>query len=130
MKMSVTFPGGAAAVDARFKGHVHRTDQPEKAGGEDSAPAPFDVFLASIATCSGYYALRFCQQREIPIDGLELALEPVRDPEKGRLAKIRLELKLPAEFPEKYRRAIVRSIDQCAVKRHIMEPPEFETEIV
>jgi ribosomal protein S12 methylthiotransferase accessory factor len=29
-------------------------------------------------------------------------------------------------FPEKYRDAIVRAADQCAVKRHILEPPRFE----
>lgn len=125
MIMNVTFPGGVA-VDSHFKGHTLHTDQPEKAGGQDSGPAPFDLFLASIATCSGYYALRFCQEREITTDGLGLTLEPIRDAERGRVATIRMELTLPPGFPEKYRTAILRAIDQCAVKRHMIEPPAFE----
>ncbi|HEX9734784.1 MAG TPA: OsmC family protein [Thermoanaerobaculia bacterium] len=125
MKMELSFPGNAR-VHAHFKGHTLATDQPEKAGGEDSAPAPFDVFLASIATCTGYYALHFCEQREIATEGLGVSLEVFRDEERKRVGKIRMEIRLPQGFPEKYRQAIVRAADQCAVKRHVMEPPEFE----
>jgi ribosomal protein S12 methylthiotransferase accessory factor len=125
MLMEIDFPGGAA-VEARFKGHTVRTDQPTHAGGDDSGPAPFDLFLASIATCTGYYVSQFCQQREIATDGLRVTLEPVRDPERRRVAKMLIEIHLPTGFPDKYRKAVLRSADQCAVKRHIVEPPEFE----
>ncbi len=125
MRMEISFPGGAA-VDARFKGHTVRTDQPVKAGGGDTGPAPFDLFLASIGTCTGYYAARFCELKGIDPSQLSLSLETTRDPERKRLGKIRVELRLPPSFPDKYRKAIVRAADQCAVKRHIMEPPEIE----
>ena len=124
MNIAVSFPGGVA-VDARLGGHVVRTDQPLPVGA-DEAPAPFDLFLASIATCMGFYALRFCQQRGIATDGLGLSLETVRDPEKKRLRAIRASLALPPGFPESHRPAILRAIDQCAVKKHVIEPPEFE----
>ena len=124
--MTVSFPGGVA-VDATFKGHTVRTDQPEKSGGGDSAMSPFDLFLASIATCMGFYALRFCQERELSTDGLRLTLEPERDEATKRAAAtIRIALELPGGFPEKYRDAIARAVDQCAVKRHILEAPRFE----
>lgn len=129
MLMEVTFPGGAA-VDAHYKGHTIRTDQPERAGGKNSAPAPFDLFLASIATCGGLYAALFCEERGIPLDGLSLSLEPVRDREAHRISSVRLRLRLPEGFPERYHKAIVRAIDQCAVKRHLVEPPDVVTEIV
>lgn len=129
MAVEIRFPGGVA-VDAVYRGHTIRTDQPERSGGEGSAPAPFDLFLASIATCAAYYALVFCRKRDLSTEGLGLTLDPVRDPEAGRIATLRITLELPEGFPEKYRRAIVRSMDQCAVKRHIVEPPEFEIEAV
>ena len=78
--MEVGFPGGLA-VSASFRGHEILTDQPEKAGGTDTGPPPFDLFLASIATCAGFYALRFCQSRDIATEGLTATLEPIRDPE-------------------------------------------------
>ena len=124
MNIAVSFPGGVA-VDAHVGGHVVRTDQPTPHGG-GTAAAPFDLFLASIATCMGFYALRFCQERGIATEGLGLSLETVRDVEKKRLATIKVALALPPGFPEKYHGAIVRAVDQCAVKKHMVEPPAFE----
>lgn len=126
--MKVTFPGGLA-VDAHCKGHLIHTDQPEKDGGDDTGPAPFDLFLASIATCAGFYALRFCEKRGFPAAELAVTLEPVRDPENKRVATIRIEVHLPQGFPDKYHSAVLRAIDQCAVKRHIVEPPDFDVQI-
>ncbi|HYQ83922.1 MAG TPA: OsmC family protein [Rubrobacter sp.] len=123
--MKITFPGGLG-VNAAFKGFTVMTDQAEEHGGGGAAPEPFDLFLASLGTCAGLYALRFCQQRGIETQGLGLTLVTEREPDGKRLALVRLEIELPAGFPEKYREAIVRSVDQCAVKRHIVDPPRFE----
>jgi ribosomal protein S12 methylthiotransferase accessory factor len=124
VNVAVSFPGGVA-VEADVKGHRVRTDQP-RPYGEDSAAAPFDLFIASIATCMGFYALRFCQERGIATEGLGLSVETVRDEVKKRLATIRVALTLPPGFPEKYKGAIGRAVDQCAVKKHMVEPPAFE----
>ena len=58
-------------------------------------------------------------------DSNSATLEPIQDAETHRVGLIRVELQLPPGFPTKYRRAILRAVDQCAVKRHILEPPEF-----
>ena len=129
MDIQITYPGGLA-VDAEFKGFTVKTDQAVEHGGGGTAPEPFDLFLASLGTCAGLYALRFCQQRGIGTEGLGLTLVTEKEPESKRLALVRLEIVLPAGFPEKYRDAMVRSVDQCAVKRHILEPPRFEVETV
>ncbi len=123
--MEIRFPGGLA-VEALHGGFVIRTDQPVAEGGGASAPSPFDLFLASLGTCAGYYALRFCQERGLPAEGLSVGLTTERDPARKRLSRIRIEIRLPEGFPEKYRPAILRAADQCAVKRHVVEAPEFE----
>lgn len=129
MNMKITFPGGLA-VNAAFKGFTVKTDQRAEHGGGGTAPEPFDLFLASLGTCAGLYALRFCEQRGIGTRGLGLTLTTEKDPEGKRLALVRLEIELPAGFPEKYSEAIIRSVDQCAVKRQILEPPRFEVATV
>lgn len=128
MSMEVRFPGGLK-VEAVYRDRVIPTDQPERAGGDGSAPTPFDLFLASIATCAGYYALTFCQQRDLSTEGLALTMDTVRDPELRRITRIDLRLRVPEGFPEKYHQAIMRAMDQCAVKRHILEAPEFTVEV-
>jgi len=124
MNMTIEFPGGVA-VEATYKGFSVRTDQPETSGGENSAPSPFDLFLASLGTCAGFFALRFCQQRDLPTAGLRLSLATERDPKAQRLAAVNIQIHLPDGFPEKYHSAIIRATDQCAVKRAIVDPPEF-----
>jgi len=125
--LEVTFPGGVS-VDAIVHGHRIRTDQPVAGGGAGAAPAPFDLFLASIATCGGFYALRFCQERKLSTEGLSLRLTPERDAER-RLTTIRLDVTLPAGFPDKYRDALMRAVDHCAVKRAMVDPPAFDLRV-
>lgn len=124
MHMTIDFPGGKR-VDADFQGHSIPTDQPEHGGGENSAPAPFDLFLASIGTCSGIYVLSFCQQRALPTDGINIVQHMSRNPETGMLDCIDLDIQLPEGFPDKYRRPLVRAAGQCAVKRHLESPPRL-----
>jgi ribosomal protein S12 methylthiotransferase accessory factor len=123
--IEVSFPGGKR-VDADMGGTIVRTDQPERSGGEGSAPEPFQLFLASIATCAGIYALGFCQARNIPTNEMKFTMTCDFDVNVNRYTKMNFNLKLPPEFPEKLIGAVKRSIDLCAVKRHMIEPPEFE----
>lgn len=127
--ITLSFPGGLA-VHAHLDGHVVATDQPERAGGGDSAPSPFDLFLASLATCAGYFALRFCRQRQIDTAGLEVRMTERRDEAAHRVAELAIEVRTPPGFPDKYRPALMRAIDQCSVKRHLLEPPEIRVELV
>lgn len=124
MSMQISFPGGVA-VNASFKGFEVKTDQPAANGGENSAPSPFDLFLVSLGTCAGFFALRFCQQRELPTDGMSLSLDTERNPDSKKLEKVAVQLNLPTGFPDKYKKAILRATDQCAVKQALIDPPEI-----
>jgi len=126
--VKVEFPGGKK-VNARVGDFLIQTDQSVKAGGEASAPEPFDHFLASIATCAGIYALGFCKSRDLPTDGLDLSMVCEGDAKKKMFTRMSLNLTLPRGFPEKYRAGIIRAMELCAVKRHITDAPEFSVEL-
>ena len=128
-EMTVTLPGGKR-VDTRIGNHVIRTDQPVAGGGEDSAPAPFDLFLASIGTCAGIYVAGFCQKRGLPTEGIRIAQRNEVDPETGALRRVELDVQVPAGFPEKYLDALVRVADQCKVKKTIEAQPVFAVKAV
>ena len=118
--------GEGMKVSAEYKGHVINTDQPLHQGGGDEFPAPFDLFLASIATCAGFYVLAFCRERKIPLDDIEVTMDIERGEVSKRIDKITITLGLPASFPEKYKFAVVKAVDHCTVKNHIVKAPEFE----
>ncbi|MEJ5305844.1 MAG: OsmC family protein [Ignavibacteria bacterium] len=122
--MEIVFSGNKK-VDAIFNGQVIRTDQPIQAGGDGTAPAPFDLFLASIGTCAGIYVLGFCQARGIPTDGIKLIQKMNYNFQKRLFDKIEVEIKLPPDFPEKYKAAVINAAENCAVKKHLLNPPEL-----
>ena len=128
-EINVTFPANLA-VEASVGDFTIRTDQPEKSGGDNSAPSPSALFITSVATCAGYFALKFCRARKIDITGMRLTMQYDWDKELKRYPKMSIQLELPDGFPEKYRGAIIKAMDQCAVKRSILQPPEFEMTLI
>jgi len=129
MEMMIDFPGGAR-VDAHFGPYTVSTDQPPQGGGEGSAPTPFATFLASLGTCAGIYVLGFCRQRGISPEGIHITQRMQTDPVTGMINKVLLEVHLPQGFPERYTEAVIRSAEQCAVKKHFEQPPVFEVTAV
>lgn len=132
MEMNITFPGGKK-VNAEFDGMVVKADQPVKYGGDGTAPTPYALFLASLGTCAGIYVLGFCRERNIPTEGINLTQRLEYRPTLtggAALAKIVIDINVPADFPEKYHNALVKVAEQCAVKRTIQNPPEFEIRTV
>jgi ribosomal protein S12 methylthiotransferase accessory factor len=123
--MEITFDGGKV-ITAHLNGHIIRTDQPLDNGGTNTAPAPFDLFLASIGTCAGIYVKSFCDRRGISSEGISIMQTLEFDAEKKVPSAIRLEIKLPASFPEKYKDAVINAADLCLVKKTIANQPEFE----
>jgi putative redox protein len=127
-EMTVSFPGGKK-VTAHFDGFEITTDQGVDSGGEGTAPEPYDYFLASIATCAGYYVFKFCESRSIPTDGISLRQSWERD-DKDKLVRIALRIEVSPDFPTKYHKALVRAANTCSVKKTLLDPPEITTETV
>jgi putative redox protein len=125
MEMTVDFPGGDR-VDAHFGPYTVMTDQSGPHGEPGSAPSPFSLFLASIATCAGIYVLGFCRQRNLPTDGLKITQVSDRNPLTGMIENVVIEIQTPPSFPEKYLPSLIRSAELCAVKKHIETPPAFK----
>ncbi|MEK7388331.1 MAG: OsmC family protein [Elusimicrobiota bacterium] len=125
MDMMIRFPGNKK-VAAEFEGFTVTTDQPVENGGDGSAPAPFDLFLASLGTCAGIFVLSFCRKRDLPTEGLSIRQTMAWDETKRLVTKVTLDISLPKGFPEKYRDSLIKTAELCTVKRHLHEPPSFE----
>jgi len=116
--MEIVFPG-ETRVDAWLDGVRIAT------GGEGE-PSPFDLFLAGIGTCSGIKVLRFCQERALSTEGLSIQQRMFANPDTHMIEKISMEIRLPANFPDKYKDAVIRAAESCGVKKHLINPPAFE----
>jgi len=122
MEIKVTFDGNKK-VNAHVGNHIVKTDQPAYGGGEDTAVSPYELFLASMATCAGIFVKGFCDNRGINTEGITLTQNHEFD-DKGFATKIGITINLPKDFPEKYIDSVVHVANLCKVKQQLSSPPE------
>jgi putative redox protein len=127
-RITISFPG-RKRVDATLGAFTVKTDQRPRAGGDGSAPQPFDLFFVSIATCAGISALDYVQEHGLPEDGLDVALVATRHPREPRYDRVRIEVTVPDGCPPEHVPKIVDEIESCSVKKHILQPPVFEVRV-
>lgn len=128
MQMEIQFPKDKQ-VNAVFNGFTVATDQSVKQGGTGSAPSPYEYFLSSLGTCAGIFVLSFCQKRKIPTEGLVMTLSFGYNQKEHIVNQVDIRIQTPPDFPEKYRPAIIRAVDQCAVKKSLSMPPQFSIDV-
>ncbi len=125
MEMTISFEE-KKKVNAVYNEMLIKTDQSVASGGEGTAPEPFTLFLASIGTCAGIYVKSFCDQRGISASGIKLTQSMKYDPARKLVERIIIDIKLPPDFPDKYKEAVIKAADVCTVKRHLADPPLIE----
>jgi len=76
---------GGDRLGISVRGHELLADQPVGDGGEDSAPTPTELFLASLAGCVAFYAERFLRRHGLSTEGLVVACDYAwaRDPARS-----------------------------------------------
>jgi ribosomal protein S12 methylthiotransferase accessory factor len=124
MQIDIGFPGGSK-VEAAWGDMQVMTDQPAASGGDNSAPSPFELFLASFGTCAGFYVLNYCRKHDLPSEGIHLIEQIHTDPQTGLADQLGIEIRVPASFPESHYAALIRSAELCKVKKNIEHPPVF-----
>ena len=124
MEMEIGFPGGQK-IETRLKGEtiVVGSDSENASGLE-----PLDLFFVSLGLCAAKYVMEFCRPRHIPHERARVLLRTEWSERTKMHTKVTIDITLPQEFPAKYRTAVMRSVDLCSVKKHIVEPPTFEVD--
>jgi putative redox protein len=126
MPVEIYFEGNKK-VNAVIDGFTVKTDQSVQSGGDNSAPTPFSMFLASLGTCAGIYVKGFCDQRGIETTDVRISMDSIYDPVQKMIVKFIMLIHVPVDFPEQYEAAVIKTASLCAVKRHLN--PSIENEI-
>jgi len=124
MEFEIYFEG-AKKINAKVGERIIETDQSVQSGGEGIAPEPFTLFLASIGTCAGIYVKSFCDQRGISSKGIKIIQSHNFNQSTRLIEKISLDIKLPNDFPDKYKNAVINAANLCTVKKHFYNPPQI-----
>lgn len=127
MEIQVELEGGKR-VSARVGNHRIVTDQPVKDGGQGAAPAPFDLFLGSLATCAGFFVQSYCQSKQIDTTGITVTLTTRREPGSKTLSAIVTTIGIPPHLPDHLAKTLCRVARQCSVAKTIEAGPELSVE--
>jgi putative redox protein len=121
--MDVRFVAGEA-YEVAVRGHRLVVDQPADAGGQDSAPTPTELFVASLATCVAFYAGRYLTRHGYGRDGLAVSAgyEMAGD-RPARVGGIRLIVRVPAGLPRERWAALRAVMSHCTVHNSLASPP-------
>jgi len=128
MKMEVDLQKGFL-FKAVCRGHEVVTDQQPKDGGTDQAMTPAELFIASLGTCIGVFAARFCQRHNLPTEGMKVLLDWTYAKDPPRIGSIRADLHYPHDIPEAEKKGLLRMAEACFVHETILHKPEIKVEL-
>jgi len=120
---------GADRFAIAIRDHVVHVDQPLPDGGDDTAPTPTELFVASLASCVAFYARRYLRRHGLPEDGLVVTLESEMGSRPARVATIRVTVTLPEGVPEEKRQALLAVASHCTVHNTLTQPPDVVVEL-
>ncbi|MFI7208799.1 OsmC family protein [Micromonospora aurantiaca] len=128
--MDVRFAAGES-YEVAVRGHRLLVDQPPEAGGDDAAPTPTELFVASLATCVAFYAGRYLTRHGLDRDGLGVSVTYRMAADRpARVAGIRLSLRLPHGFPQARTQALLAVASHCTVHNSLVSPPTVTVEVL
>ncbi len=128
-RMEVRFRSGES-YDVDVRGHQVRVDQPADAGGEDTAPTPTELFVASLATCVAFYAGRYLSRHGYTRDGLGVSVEyDMATDRPARVAAVRLTLRVPPGLPVELWPALRAVATHCTVHNTLERPPAISIDL-
>lgn len=126
--ITVTWDGGVRFT-ADVRGHKVVVDQPQKAGGQDSAPMPLELVPTSLGTCVALFVQQFLVTRGLDASGLTVEVQTVGAANPHRIGKFEVAVKIPGGVPEKYREAVRRAAEGCTVHHTLTHQPEIAVQI-
>ena len=84
--------------------------------------SPFLIFLATAGMCSAVFVRAFMTERGMSTDEVKITQKMNYDRLTNQVHDMDIHIDLPANFPAKYKKAIVNVVDQCPVKQHLLQP--------
>jgi len=127
--MEVGFVSGEA-YEITVRGHRIVVDQPEAAGGDDAAPTPTELFVASLASCVAFYAGRYLTRHGFDRTGMTVTADfDMAADRPARVGAIRLAIKAPTDLPAERLPAFLAVARGCTVHNTLHHPPEVEVDV-
>jgi putative redox protein len=126
--ITVTHAGGDR-LRIEVRGHEQFADQPVENGGDDTAPTPTELFVASLAACIAFYAERFLRRHNLNREALKVSCAYRWAENPHRVGGIDLMVEAPG-VPAAKSEAFMRVIEHCTVHTTLEHPPQVRISVL
>ena len=125
MEMKIAYRSGKKFV-ATCRGKQLIVDQPVEDGGGDEGMSPPETFIAALGSCMGVYVLNYCKNAKINPTDMILSVEWEKAKNPVRIAKIKVDIKLPKGNIKDRSEAILKVANHCLLHQTLIQSPELE----
>ena len=125
MEVTIKPIGTGVQFEAGARGHKLICDQPRANGGDDAGMTPPELLLASLGTCSAYYALQYLKSRSLPTEALTVKVSAEKAALPARLSSFRIDVEIPG-LEERHLTGIRRAIEKCLIHNTLLHSPAVE----
>jgi putative redox protein len=124
MTCKVIYETDARCV-AETRGHQIIVDQPAENRGTDEGMTPPELLLASLGTCTMYYAAEYLRRNNLPAQGMEVFVDAEKATAPARLGKFTVRVLIPHVTDPAHLEGARRTAEKCLVKNTMLVPPEI-----
>lgn len=106
--------------------HVLMADEPQRLGGNDSGPTPYDYLLAALGTCTSMTLRMYAGHKKLSLDKVSVTLKHERvhaedcadcETTDGHIAEITRVIRIDGDLTDKERTRLLEIADRCPVHR-------------
>ena len=119
---------GTYRHDLAIRRHTLRADEPEDAGGDDTAPNPQELLAASLASCTAITMEMYAQRKGWDIGPIEVEAE-FAPAERGAPTKFKLVMRFPKELSSEQVERLRVIAAKCPVHRTLDGEVMFDEEV-
>jgi len=115
-------------VSINADGHRFEGDEPEKYGGTDSGPSPYDLLSAALASCTVMTLNMYARRKRLPLESVRVDVQHgkihARDcadcaSDDGKIDRFVRTIHLHGELNPEQRRRLLEIADRCPVHRSL-----------
>jgi uncharacterized OsmC-like protein/pimeloyl-ACP methyl ester carboxylesterase len=114
-------------TEAGVRGHRFLLDEPERLGGTDEGPTPYEMLWASLAACTTITLRMYADRKGWPLEEIRVR---IRHAKVGGRDHVVRELALEGPLDAEQRERLAQIADRCPVHRSLEQGVEVTTEVV